>query len=129
MKPVRLSMCALMTQEIMRNAIQWNHLNSPWTHIRKGLFSEGYLHLRFGGLFSREFKSLIGGGGGGGLIIGILRCAKMCDMVVQPLSTANHNPVFAQVSLPLSTTYISYRSQMLNSTETVDSEYCQHNSV
>ena len=26
--------------------------NSPWAHIRDGLLSEGFLRLRFGGLFS-----------------------------------------------------------------------------
>ena len=30
--------------------------NSPWANIRKGLLSEGYLHLRFGGLiFGRAY--------------------------------------------------------------------------
>ena len=41
--------------------------NSPWAYIREGLLSEGYLHLRFGGLiFGRTFFSEGGGGGGGG---------------------------------------------------------------
>ena len=30
--------------------------NSPWAYIREGLLSEGYLHLRFGGLiFGRAY--------------------------------------------------------------------------
>ena len=38
--------------------------NSPWAYIREGLLSEGYLHLRFGGLiFGRVY---FGGGGGRG---------------------------------------------------------------
>ena len=42
--------------------------NSPWAYIRKGLLSEGFLRLRFGGLiFGRAYFF------GGGLIIGILR--------------------------------------------------------
>ena len=42
--------------------------NSPWAYIREGLLSEGYLHLRFGGLiFGRAYLW------GGGRIIGILR--------------------------------------------------------
>ena len=41
--------------------------NSKWAYIREGLLSEGYLHLRFGGLiFGRAYFF-----GGGGLIIGI----------------------------------------------------------
>ena len=40
--------------------------NSPWAYIREGLLSEGYLRLRFGGLFS-------GGLIFERLIIGILR--------------------------------------------------------
>ena len=40
--------------------------NSPWAYIRKGLLSEGFLGLRFGGGFFFL---------GGGLIIGILRYA------------------------------------------------------
>ena len=31
--------------------------NSPWVDIREGLLSEGFVHLRFGGLF------FLGGGG------------------------------------------------------------------
>ena len=41
--------------------------NSPWAYIREGLLSEGYLHLRFGGLIFRRTYFL------GGLIIRILR--------------------------------------------------------
>ena len=55
-------------------------INCPWAYIREGLFSEGYLRLRFGGLiFGRAY--FLGGlfSEGylrlrfGGLIIGILR--------------------------------------------------------
>ena len=45
--------------------------NSPWAYITEGLFSEGYLRLRFGGLiFGKAFFFL---GGGGMDVIGILR--------------------------------------------------------
>ena len=52
--------------------------NRVWAYIRKGLLSEGFLRLRFGGLiFGRAYLFIylffFGGGGGGGLIIGILR--------------------------------------------------------
>ena len=55
--------------------------NSLWAYIREGLLSEGYLHLRFGGLiFGRAYFFF---GGGGGLIIGILRYSNIrfsfCD--------------------------------------------------
>ena len=47
--------------------------NSPWAYIREGLFSAGYLRLRFGGLiFGRAFFW------GGELIIGILRYSNNC---------------------------------------------------
>ena len=35
--------------------------NSPWTYIREGLLSEGFLRLRFGGLIFR--RAYFGGGG------------------------------------------------------------------
>ena len=42
--------------------------NSPWTYIRKGLLSEGFLHLRFGGLISGGLLFFFLGWGGGGLL-------------------------------------------------------------
>ena len=43
--------------------------NSPQAYIWEGLLSEGFLHLRFGGLIlGRAYFFL-----GGGLVIGILR--------------------------------------------------------
>ena len=49
--------------------------NSPWVYIREGLFAEGYLRLRFGGLifgraycFSFFVFFFVGGGGGGWLL-------------------------------------------------------------
>ena len=36
--------------------------NSPWAYIQEGLSSEGYLHLRFGGLIFR--RAYFGGGVG-----------------------------------------------------------------
>ena len=44
--------------------------NSPWAFIREGSLSEGFLHLRFGGLIFGRASFC---GGGEGLIIGILR--------------------------------------------------------
>ena len=40
--------------------------NSPWAFIQEGLLSEGFLHLRFGGLiFTRAYFFFRGWGGGG----------------------------------------------------------------
>ena len=52
--------------------------NSPWAFIREGLLSEGYLHLRFGGLiFGRAYFFF-----GGGVIFGILRYTRSFKMKV-----------------------------------------------
>ena len=38
--------------------------NSPWTYLREGLLSEGFVRLRFGGLiFCRAHFFFFGGGG------------------------------------------------------------------
>ena len=42
-------------------------VESPWAYILEGLLSEGFLRLRFGGLFSGGLIFFGGGGGGGGL--------------------------------------------------------------
>ena len=39
--------------------------NSPWAYIREGLLSEGFVHLRFGGLIFRRAYFFFSGGGGG----------------------------------------------------------------
>ena len=45
-----------------KNSLKAGRSNSPCAYIWEGLLSEGYLHLRFGGLmFDRAFFS--GGGG------------------------------------------------------------------
>ena len=52
-----------MFQNELGLTIKTASTNSPWAYIREGLLSEGFVHLRFGGLiFGRAYFFFWGGG-------------------------------------------------------------------